>query len=246
MKIITKNICSIFTIICFIGNIICLFFYIFKRISPLKIKLNKEMKKNKTNFAFNINNLLYPPIRKTFLQKLSYRTENGKKNKIENKRKKNKDSNKGSNFDDNIIIYSNVASCKDILDSSPKSEISDSKLRDELKHIKKNMNKLTKKDTLEEDKKEYSDFELNELEYTEAIKLDKRSLLQIYCFTLKRQHLILTFINCHDYNLLYIKISRCIFLIVTHMALNAFFIPDYTIHKLCLNNGKYDFCQQIP
>ena len=108
------------------------------------------------------------------------------------------------------------------------------------------MNKLTKKDTLEEEKNKYSDFELNELEYIEAIRLDRRTLWQIYWFALKRGHLILTFINCNDYNLLYNKISRCIFLFVTHIALNAFFFSNYTIHKLYLNNGKYDFCQQIP
>jgi len=68
------------------------------------------------------------------------------------------------------------------------------------------MNKLTKKDTLEEEKNKYSYFELNELEYIEAIRLDRRTLLQIYWFTLKRGHLILTFINYNDYNLLYSNI----------------------------------------
>ena len=106
VKIITKNIGSIFTIICFIGYSVCLFFYIIKRISPLKDKLKKELKKNKTHFIFNISNLLYPPIRKSLLQKLSHRTQNEKQNKIGNKRKIN--SSKGSKFDDNVIIYSNM------------------------------------------------------------------------------------------------------------------------------------------
>ena len=97
------------------------------------------------------------------------------------------------------------------------------------------------------EKKEYDDFELNELEYTEARKYDKRSLLQIYWATLKREHLIIfTFINCSDYNLLYVKLVKFVFLIAGDMALNVFFFSDESMHKIFLNYGKYDFIQQIP
>ena len=79
------------------------------------------------------------------------------------------------------------------------------------------------------------------------MKLDKRTLFQIYWAALKREHLIFfTFCSCDDYHLLSIKISRLAFLIVGDMALNTFFFSDDSMHKLFLNYGKYDFIQQIP
>ena len=95
--------------------------------------------------------------------------------------------------------------------------------------------------------REYSDFELNQLEYEKAIKLDKRTFCRLYCAQLKREHLIFfTFFNCDDYNLLSVKVSRSIFLMVGDMALNVFFFSDESMHKIFLNYGKYNFIQQIP
>ena len=93
----------------------------------------------------------------------------------------------------------------------------------------------------------YDDFELNQLEFGEAILHDKRPFFQIYFSILKREHkIIFTFFICNDYNLLSVKISRFIFLIATDMALNVFFFTDESMHKLFLNYGKYDIFQQIP
>jgi len=144
----------------------------------------------------------------------------------------------------------NLISSKDILDiSQNKNENEKEKeKKDEIKikekYIPNKINILT-----EGGKKnvEFSDFELNELEYNEAINLDKRTLLQLYYATLKREHLIIfTFFNCDDYNLLSIKLARFIFLVATDMALNVFFFSDDSMHKLFLSYGKYDFVQQIP
>ena len=95
--------------------------------------------------------------------------------------------------------------------------------------------------------KNLSDFELKELEYEEALKYDKRTFIQIYYANLKRENIILfTFFQCNDYNLLYIKIARFIFLLATDMAMNVFFFSDESMHKLFLSYGKYDFIQKIP
>ena len=51
---------------------------------------------------------------------------------------------------------------------------------------------------------------------------------------------------CDDYNLLYIKLSRFVFLFAGDMALNVFFFSDDSMHKLYLNCGKYDFILDIP
>ena len=62
-----------------------------------------------------------------------------------------------------------------------------------------------------------------------------------------REHLILfTFFSWKDYNIIYIKYARFIFLLCTDMAMNVFFFSDDSMHKIYLNYGKYDFIQQIP
>ena len=102
-----------------------------------------------------------------------------------------------------------------------------------------------KKLTIKEEK--LDDYELNELEYLEAIELDKRPFSQIYWVLLKRNQLILfTFFSCDDYNLYYVKFPRFIFLVCTDMAMNVFFFTDDSMHKIYLNYGKYNFVQQIP
>ena len=88
---------------------------------------------------------------------------------------------------------------------------------------------------------------MNNLEYSQAKKLDDRNLVQIYCSLLKREHpVIFTFITKDDYNITKIKYSRFIFLLCTDMAMNVFFFSDETMHKMYLNYGKYNFIQQIP
>ena len=94
---------------------------------------------------------------------------------------------------------------------------------------------------------EFSDFELNKLGYIEATKYDQRLIYQIYFDILKREHLIIfIFFNCNDHNLLPVKLSRCFFLFVGFIAFNILLFSDNLVHYLFLNNGKYDFNQQIP
>ena len=108
-------------------------------------------------------------------------------------------------------------------------------------------NKLQKRENMnKKEEEQLSDFELNDLEYLEAIELDKRQFGQIYWATLKREHIILfTFFSCNDYNIIYVKLTRFFFLIGTDMAMNVLFFSDDSMHKIYLNYGKYDFVQQI-
>ena len=100
--------------------------------------------------------------------------------------------------------------------------------------------KIPNKDNLD-------NFELNKLKYEEALKLDKRTFLQIYWSLLRREHIIIfTFFVRNDFNLIFLKFTRFIFLICTDMAMNVFFFSDKTMHKMYLDYGKYDFYQQIP
>ena len=115
-------------------------------------------------------------------------------------------------------------------------------------------NKINLDNNLNPENKEISqegekldNFELNNLEYDMALKLDKREFLDIYWSVLKREHIIIfTFFIRNDYNIVYIKFARFIFLVCTDMALNVFFFADETMHKMFLDYGKYNFLQQIP
>ena len=90
-------------------------------------------------------------------------------------------------------------------------------------------------------------YELNNLEYEMALKYDKRSLLNIYWSLLKREHIIFFSIFVrNDYNLIFVKFARLIFLICSDMAMNVFFFSDETMHKMHIDYGKYNFLQQIP
>ena len=114
--------------------------------------------------------------------------------------------------------------------------------------MKKNSISKTEMDDISNTKKEIlEDFELNDLEYEQALLLDKRNFFRIYWSLLKREHIIIfTFFFHNDFNLYYVKFARFIFLLATDMAMNVFFFADETMHKLYLSYGKYDFVQQIP
>ena len=121
--------------------------------------------------------------------------------------------------------------------------------------IKNYKKKIKENDIInkEDKKKEYlsksklDDFELNNLEYEDALMFDKRSFIQMFWSVLKREHILLfTFFFHNDYNLYYAKNARFIFLLATDMAMNVFFFSDETMKKIYLSYGEYDFVQQIP
>ena len=245
-KVISSNIGSIVVIIYFSVYLVCIIIFILKGISPLKNQLSNDLNKikDKKNIDFKFNqNILYPPRKKNYFGELILKI-NKEQKAIAQKNKKTiiRQSLKNQNIlDDKIQIYSNTGSRSKVLDNYQSNKVNNLKLKEIITHNKQET------ENNQNPENEYSDYELNELEYIEAIKLDKRTLLQIYWAILKREHLIIfTFINCNDYNLLYIKLSRFIFLIVGDMALNVFFFSDDSMHKLFLNYGKYDFIQQIP
>ena len=89
-------------------------------------------------------------------------------------------------------------------------------------------------------------FELNNLEYSDAVKFDKRPFLTTYWSVLMREHVVLfTFFSWKDYNLFYIKIERFLVLICTQMAMNGLFFSDESMHK-ANNDDDYNFVQQLP
>ena len=95
--------------------------------------------------------------------------------------------------------------------------------------------------------KDYDNFELNNLDYIPACEIDKRSFCRTYWSVLLREHIaLITFVAWHDYNLFCVKVDRFIIQFCTNMAMNGLFFSDESMHNLYVNNGEYDFVQQIP
>ena len=115
------------------------------------------------------------------------------------------------------------------------------------KKIKRELIHNTYNDKNKEKIKKYSDFELDDLEYSEAIQYDKRTFLNFYICLVKREHLIIfTFFYCTDFNLISIKLSLFVFSVCLDMTTNILFFDDESMHKIYLDYGKYNFISQIP
>ena len=87
-----------------------------------------------------------------------------------------------------------------------------------------------------------SNFELNELEYEDALELDNRNFLKIYWYLVKREQIVLfTFINWNDFNLFSIKLCKLFLALCSDMAFNVFFFSDESMHKTYETGGKHDW-----
>ena len=133
---------------------------------------------------------------------------------------------------------------KKLLESEIKDD-NNKEINIELKKHNK-IKKIKKEKEKEKEEKFLDDYELNHLNYEDALNLDKREFYKIYWSIIKRDQLILfTFASWNDYNLFYVKIVRFIFVILTIMVMNVFLFSDKSIHILYINGVKYDFIQRI-
>ena len=92
-----------------------------------------------------------------------------------------------------------------------------------------------------------NDNELNDLEYEEALIIDKRTYFEYYWSLLRKKQLILfTFVPINDYNLFSLKISLFLLSFSLYFTVNGFFFSDETMHKTYISKGKLSFIFQIP
>ena len=223
-------------------NKISLFFAPPKKDKHKKSSLKGKVKKNRSSVkrfsAFE------PETKKNLLSNFKNKDSTDSPKKLEKKEKR-----KSSKAE---LLRSNKKLKSGSTNSNSSIDIFTSKKLQKAKHskieIKENQNELKLKEKKKEKQQnKLDDFELNELSYEEAVIYDQRTFFKIYLSLLKREHRILfTFFVCHDYNLVYVKLSRFIFLLATDIAMNVFFFSDVTMHKQFLNYGKYNFIQQIP
>ena len=93
----------------------------------------------------------------------------------------------------------------------------------------------------------YTDYELNNLDYKDALKYDKRTYLEYYLSLIKQKQLIIfTFYTYNDYNAKILKISLFFFFLALYITVNALFFNDSTMHKIYVDKGKFDFIYNIP
>ena len=93
---------------------------------------------------------------------------------------------------------------------------------------------------------EYTNYELNTLDYKNALLYDKRTLCQYYCALLRKKHPILfAFCPMKDYNSMIIESSLFSLSFAIYYAINLAFFNEEMIHKIYENGGKYEIKNYI-
>ena len=106
---------------------------------------------------------------------------------------------------------------------------------------------LMKKDKYNKKINLYSDNEINNMNYKDAINKDKRSFLQYYISLLRTKHiLIFSFYTKNDYNSRLIKIILFIFSCALLYSVNSLFFQDSTMHKIYEDQGMFNLNYQLP
>jgi hypothetical protein len=93
---------------------------------------------------------------------------------------------------------------------------------------------------------QYTDNELNNLLYYDAITLDKRSFIQIFFSLIKTKHLFAFAFGCkNDFNPRTMKISFMLSIFAIFLAFNTIFVTDSSLHELFISNGKISIISDI-
>ena len=202
-----------------------------------KKKLNKEKQNIKeiNKESFNQN----PIIKKNNNNNISNENKNNPppKDKYMAHSQKNKIDNIKTNEEESKIL------------ALPKLKLNKNKNKNQyLNNSSLNNNDLKiNKHTIISNISKLNDFEINSLEYIQALKLDKRNYIQYYFSLLRVKHiLILTFYTYNDYNSRVVKIVLFLFSFSLYFIVNALFFSDSTMHKIYEDQGAYNFIYQIP
>ena len=206
-----------------------------------KIAKKKKTKNQATNIDKNLNqtkhkntykgkNFNFPPKKHNlnFINNMNIERNNNNKNN-------NKYSN--SNFEFNkkyISINTNVN------DKNGKRKKKKTKK-------KKKKNNFLHRLIYKNEQLSFNDYELNNLNYNDAITCDKRSFIEYYFSLFKTKHIIFfSFCLLNDYNNIIIKLCILSLTFSIYYAINFSFFDDEMIHKLYESGGKYDIIYFMP
>ena len=221
----------------------------------IKEKNNEEIEEGKEQKIFEDNNNDIIEIKKTKIKKKmkKYKRKSDViNNDYNNIIKQNENIGKEHDFITIKDINKAKNSLYDNRDLSSKDIINnqlDNMEQDSIQISSKNQRKDKMEDSnknSKDEKEDLTDYELNDLDYEEALELDNRNFLKIYWYLLKREHIILfTFFNWNDYNFFSIKLSKLFLSICSDMAFNVFFFSDESMHKTYETGGEHDWVGQL-
>ena len=178
---------------------------------------------------------------------LNKRKKRSRKNKPNPNKKKNK---KEKNTPDNILDINNSRKNKhtktnNLFQSGINSRKNITNIINEIKYPDDLNEEQTYELFLKIDK--HSDYELNNLNYEKAIKIDKRRCTEYYISLVRTKHLLFySFYNIFDYNSRIIKIYLFFFKFTTTLIVNALFFDDDTMHKIYVKKGDFKFINNLP
>ena len=223
-----------------------------KKIMKEKKKLNpnKSPKKIK-NEAKNKNNNNSP---KQKSEKLKLKDKK-KENKKTNKNKANPSKKKVKSQKSFVINQVNININSNSNRNSNSKSFSKIKLKETDIFSPKKKTIFNRLEKPKKDKKEkkslilnkYSDFELNTMNYNDALLNDKRTYVQYYFSLLKIRHPIsFTFFQNKDYNSLIIKICLFSLSFGIYYSFNAIFFNYSIIHIIYIDGGSYNLSSLFP
>ena len=198
----------------------------------------KQLKNNKKSYkklSGIFKHFYKPPLFAKYLKK---------KNQIKIDKRKNQPPTiikpKDRKYENNKIKIMNKFDDKKVMTSNPGSN-------NILKRVSKSSLNIVKKYEFCKHILELNDYELNNLQYKEALKNDKRTYSSYYLSLIKLKHLLIfSFFPMKDYNSRVLKIDLFFINFTIYYTVNAFFFSDKTMHKIYLDSGDYNIIYQLP
>ena len=218
----------------------------------LENDINLIIKEKEKNIGRENNNFnIYKYKGKTLRKKKSKTKTNKKRIKVNfpPKKKKLRSSKPDANLSKNNEIMSQTKlKLKDIkiLFNFQKRKSVKSKSS---KNKNKNENKKEKPEILHSKTKPsfFTDYELNNFTYEEALVNDKRTCMQYYLSLIKTKHpIIFSFVPIKDYNVMIIKICLFFLTFCIYYLFNRIFFTNATIHKIYEDGGAYNLSYLFP
>ena len=221
-----------------------------------KIKKMEKKAKMKNNKNSNKNNiyLMSQQGKKSKKKVIKFEKPKKKKKKLKaNPSKKEKKKNSGKNINhENTNLSSNQKSFTKL-----KLKLKDNKVitnyeKEQSGSIHVFQKKSNSNDNVNKKIKilnilDFNDFELNTMDYKNALEIDKRTYSEYYISLIKTKHPILfSFCPRKDFNVFIIRICLFFLYFAINYAFNTLFFDFTVIHNIYENEGNYDISFLIP
>ena len=88
---------------------------------------------------------------------------------------------------------------------------------------------------------------LNNLNFKDAILLDKRTFCQFFMSLIRKKYIIFIIFNPkYSFNSRIINYCFLLFLFPLYLTINTLFVDAFTIHNIYINKGSFDIVYNIP